>query len=190
MSFSASDLRKGLKVIYEGQPYVISEYQFTKPGKGQSIYTCRLKHLITNNTFVKNFREIDTFEKPDLETKRMHFSYLEGDKYIFVDSDFEQAEVSAEMLGNRKYFLVDDIECEILYLDGLPIDIELPNFIERKVVQSDPGAKGNTAAGKVMKPATVDGGYTLAVPIFVEEGDWIRIDTRTGDYADRVMGRK
>ncbi len=190
MSFTSSDLRKGLKVMYEGQPYIITEYNFTKPGKGQSIYTCRLKHLITSNTFVKNFREIDTFDKPDLETKRMHFSYIDADKYIFVDSDFEQAEVTEEMLGTRKFFLVDDIECDILYLDGIPIDIELPNFIERKVVQSDPGAKGNTAAGKVMKPATVDGGYTLSVPIFVEEGDWIRIDTRTGEYADRVMGRR
>ena len=190
MAFTASDLRKGLKVMYEGQPYIITEYQFTKPGKGQSIYTCRLKHLITANTFVKNFRENDSFDKPDLETKRMHFSYADVDKYIFVDEEFTQAEVSEEVLGDRKFFLVDDIECDILYLDGKPIDIELPNFIERKVVRSDPGAKGNTAAGKVMKPATVDGGYTLAVPIFVEEGDWIRIDTRSGEYADRIIGKK
>lgn len=190
MSYTASDLRKGLKILFEGQPYTITEYQFTKPGKGQSIYTCRLKHLITNNTFVKNFRENDTFEKPNLESKTMHFSYDDGHNYVFVDENFEQAEVSEEVLGVRKYFLVDDIQCEILYLDGAPIDIELPNFIERKVVMSEPGAKGNTAAGKVMKPATVEGGYELQVPIFVEEGDWIRIDTRTGEYADRVMGRK
>lgn len=189
-SYSASDLHKGLKVMYEGQPYAITEYNFTKPGKGQSIYTCRLKHLITNNTFVKNFRENDTFDIPDLETKTMHFSYIDADKYIFVDENFEQAEVSEEVLGERKYFLVDDIVCEILYLDGAPIDIEMPNFIERKVIASEPGAKGNTAAGKVMKPATVDGGYVLQVPIFVEEGDWIRIDTRTGEYADRIIGRK
>jgi len=190
MAFTASDLRKGLKVMYEGQPYLITEYQFTKPGKGQSIYTCRLKHLITANTFVKNFRENDSFDKPDLETKSMRFSYAEGDKYVFMDDEFAQAEVSEEVLGERKYFLVDDIACEILYLDGKPIDIELPNFIERKVTHSEPGAKGNTASGKVTKPATVEGGYTLAVPIFVEEGDWIRIDTRNGEYADRVMGKR
>ena len=190
MSLTASDLRKGLKVMYEGQPYEITEYQFTKPGKGQSIYTCRLKHLITTNTFVKNFRENDSFEKPDLETKIMHFSYVDADKYVFVDENFEQAEVSEEVLGDRKYFLVDDIECEILYLEGKPIGIEMPNFIERKVVFSEPGAKGNTASGKVTKPATVEGGYTLSVPIFVEEGDWIRIDTRNGEYADRIIGKK
>lgn len=190
MSYTASDLRKGLKVIYEGQPYVISEYTFTKPGKGQSIYTCRLKHMVTSNTFVKNFRENDTFEKPDLETKSMHFSYVDGDKYIFLDSDFAQAEIPEDVLGERKYFLVDDIACVVLYLDGAPIDIELPNFIERKVLESEPGAKGNTASGKVMKPATVEGGYVLQVPIFVDEGDWIRIDTRSGEYADRIIGRK
>lgn len=190
MAYTASDLRKGLKVMYEGQPYEITEYNFTKPGKGQSIYTCRLKHLLTSNTFVKNFRENDSFDKPDLETKRMHFSYKDGDNYVFVDENFEQAEVSETVLGERKFFLVDDIECEILYLDGKPVDIELPNFIERKVVSSDPAVKGNTAAGKVMKPATVDGGYVVQVPIFVEEGEWIRIDTRTGAYADRIIGRK
>lgn len=190
MSFTASDLHKGLKIMYEGQPYQITEYQFTKPGKGQSIYTCRLKHLLTTYTFVKNFRENDTFEKPDLETKSMRFSYIDGDRYVFVDENFEQAEVTEEVLGDRKYFLVDDIKCEILYLDGLPVDIELPNFIERKVLSSDPAVKGNTAAGKVMKPATVEGGYVVQVPIFVEEGEWIRIDTRTGQYADRIIGRK
>jgi elongation factor P len=190
MPFSASDLRKGLKIMFEGQPYVISEYNFTKPGKGQAIYTCRLKHLITANTFVKNFRENDSFDKPDLETKSMRFSYADGDKPVFLDEDFEQPEVSEDVLGDRKFFLVDDIACAILYLDGKPIAIELPNFIERKVVFSEPGAKGNTASGKVTKPATVEGGYTLAVPIFVEEGDWIRIDTRNGEYADRVMGKK
>ncbi len=190
MAFSASDLRKGLKIMYEGQPYVITEYQFTKPGKGQSIYTCRLKHMITSNTFVKNFRENDSFDKPDLETKQMNFSYIDGDKYIFVDADFAQAEIPEDVLGDRKHFLVDDIACEVLYLDGVPIDIDLPNFIERQVTESDPGAKGNTASGKVLKPATVEGGYTLQVPIFVEPGDWIRIDTRTGEYADRIIGRK
>ncbi|NLB69489.1 MAG: elongation factor P [Lentisphaerae bacterium] len=190
MSYTSSDLRKGLKIIFEGQPYTVTEFQFTKPGKGQSIYSCRLKHLITNNTFVKNFRENDTFEKPDLETKTMRFSYEDGENYIFLDENYEQAAVSEEMLGERKFFLVDDIECEILYLDGQPIDIELPNFIERKVIQAEPGARGNTASGRVTKPVVVEGGYELQVPIFVEDGDWIRIDTRSGEYSDRIMGHR
>jgi len=187
---TASDLRKGLKIMYDGQPYTVTEYQFTKPGKGQAIYTCRIKHLMTNNTFVVNFRANDTFDKPDLDNKKLRFSYAEDEHFIFVDENFEQTTITSDVLGERKLFLTDDIECEVLFFNGAPIDVELPTFIERRVVQSDPGAKGNTASGKVTKPATVEGGFTLAVPIFVDEGDVIRIDTRTGEYADRVMGRR
>jgi elongation factor P len=188
--FTSSDLRKGLKILYEGQPYTITEYQFTKPGKGQAIYTCRLKHLVSGNTFVQNFRSNDTFEKPDLDNKTLHFSYEDGERYIFVDDNYEETIISAEVLGERKFFLTDNIECEVTFFNGEPIDIELETFIERRVEESEPGAKGNTASGKVTKPATVEGGYTLQVPIFVEVGDIIRIDTRTGEYADRVMGRR
>ena len=190
MPYTASDLRKGLKILFEGQPYEITEYQFTKPGKGQSIYTCRLKSILSENTFVKNFRENDVFEKPDLENKTVHYSYCEGPKYIFSDENYEEIVVNESVLGQKKYFLSDDLECDIAFFNGEPIEVEFPTFIERKVVKSDPAVKGNTAAGKVVKPATVEGGYELMVPIFVEEGDWIRIDTRTGEYADRIVGRK
>lgn len=188
--YTASDLRKGLKIMYEGQPYTITEYTFTKPGKGQAIYTCRLKHLLTGNTFVQNFRANDTWDIPNLDNKKLRFSYAEGDDYIFVDDDYEQTVIRAEVLGDGKYFLNDDLECEVLFLDGQPIEVELPTFVERQILSSEPGAKGNTAAGKVMKPATVAGGFVVEVPLFVNDGDWIRIDTRTGTYADRVMGKK
>ena len=189
MPYSASDLRKGLKLRYEGQPYTITEYSFTKPGKGQSIYTCRLKHMLTGNTFVKNFREIDTFEELDLEEKTVNFSYEDGDQFVFLDADSEQINVPADILGDKKYFLEDDLECKILFLDGNPVEVTFPTFVERKIEWCDAGAKGNTAAGKVMKNCRVAGGYELKCPIFVNEGDWIRIDTRTGEYADRIMGR-
>ncbi len=190
MPYTASDLRKGLKILFEGQPYEITEYQFTKPGKGQSIYTCRLKSILSENTFVKNFRENDEFEKPDLESKTVHYSYEDGAHFIFSDENFEETPVPASVLGNKKYFLSDDLECTINFFNGNPIEVEFPTFIERKIVKSDPAVKGNTAAGKVMKPATAEGGYEFMVPIFVEEGDWVRIDTRTGEYADRIVGRK
>ncbi len=186
---TASDLRKGLKIIFDGQPYVITEYQFTKPGKGQAIYTCRLKHLITNNTFVQNFRANDTFGRPDLDHKKLHFSYNEGERYIFTDENYEETVLTGESLGDQKYFLNDNIECDVTFFNGEPIEIELPTFIVRRVTQSEPGARGNTASGKVTKPAEVEGGYKLEVPLFVEEGDLIRIDTRTGEYADRVQER-
>ena len=175
MPYTASDLRKGLKIMFEGQPYNITEYNFTKPGKGQSIYTCRLKHLLTQNTFVKNFRENDVFDVPNLEEKTVNFSYEDGDQFVFLDADSEQIYVGADVIGEKKYFL-----------DGNPVDITLPTWIQRRVVSCGAGAKGNTAAGNAVKDAEVEGGYTLKVPLFVEEGDLIRIDTRTGEYADRV----
>ena len=187
MAYTASDLRKGLKIMYDGQPYTITEYNFTKPGKGQAIYTCRLKHLMTSNTFVQNFRANDTFDIPDLEYKKLTFSYPDGNLFVFTDDNYEETHISADTLGDKKYFLSDGMVCDITFFNGQAIDIEMPTFVERKVIKSDPGVKGNTAAGRVMKPATVDGGYELGVPLFVEEGDVIRIDTRTGEYADRVM---
>lgn len=190
MPYTASDLRKGLKLRFEGQPYTITEYNFTKPGKGQSIYTCRLKHMLTGNTFVKNFRENDVFDELDLSEKTVNFSYDDGVNFIFSDADYNEISVPAEVMGDKKYFLEDNIECRILFLDGSPVEVNLPTFIERKIEWCDAGAKGNTAAGKVMKNARVAGGYELKVPIFVNENDWIRIDTRSGEYADRVMGRR
>ena len=118
----------------------------------------------------------------------MHFSYKDGDNYVFVDENFEQAEVSETVLGERKFFLVDDMQVDALFFNGQVIEVELPNLVERKIVKCEVGAKGNTAAGKVTKPAIVEGGYELAVPLFVNEGDTIRIDTRTGEYADRIRG--
>lgn len=190
MPYTASDLRKGLKLRFEGQPYTITEYNFTKPGKGQSIYTCRLKHMLTGNTFVKNFRENDVFDELDLSEKTVNFSYDDGVNFIFSDADYNEISVPADVMGDKKYFLEDNIECRILFLDGNPVEVNLPTFIERKIEWCDAGAKGNTAAGKVMKNARVAGGYELKVPIFVNENDWIRIDTRSGEYADRVMGRR
>ena len=186
MPYTASDLRKGLKLRYEGQPYTITEYSFTKPGKGQSIYTCRLKHLLTQNTFVKNFRENDVFDVPNLEEKTVNFSYEDGDQFVFLDADSEQIYVNSDVIGEKKYFLDDDMECRLLFLDGNPVDITMPTWVERTVTSTGAGAKGNTAAGNAVKDAEVEGGYTLKVPLFVEEGDLIRIDTRTGEYADRV----
>ena len=166
----------------------VTEYTFTKPGKGQSIYTCRLKHLLTQNTFVKNFRENDVFDVPNLEEKTVNFSYVDGDQFVFLDADSEQIYVGADVIGEKKYFLDDDMECRLLFLDGNPVDITLPTWIQRRVVSCGAGAKGNTAAGNATKDAEVEGGYTLKVPLFVEEGDLIRIDTRDGSYNDRVKG--
>jgi elongation factor P len=182
----ASDLRKGLKIEIEGQPYLITDFDFSKPGKGQAIYNCKLKNMLSEATMSRSFRSNDRFEKPELLQKPLRFSYESGGRYVFQNEDFEEVTVSEAVLGRNKYFLLDDMPIDALFFNNEVIEVELPNLVERKVIKCDVGAKGNTAAGKVTKPCTVEGGYELAVPLFVNEGDIIRIDTRTGEYADRV----
>lgn len=183
--YTASDLRKGLKVEIDGHPYLITEMNFVKPGKGQAVYTCKLKNMINGSTLTRTYRSDDRLDQPQLEEKKMRFSYADADQFIFIDDDYEQIHISSEALGDRRHFLVEDIPVQVLFHNGQPIDITLPNFIEKRVIVTEPGARGNTATN-VMKPATVEGGYELPVPLFVNQGDMIRIDTRNGEYADRV----
>lgn len=182
----ASDLRKGLKIEIEGQPYLITDFDFSKPGKGQAIYNCKLKNMLTGSSMSRSFRSNDRFEKPELLQKPLRFSYESAGVYVFQNEDFEEVTITEAVLGQNKYFLLDDMPINALFFNNEVIEVELPNLVERKVLTCDVGTKGNTAAGKVTKPCTVEGGYELAVPLFVNEGDTIRIDTRTGEYADRV----
>ena len=186
--YSASDLRKGLKIEIDGAPYAITEFTFVKPGKGQSIYTCKLKNMVSGSTLTKSYRSSDKMDKPDLGEKTLNFSYQDGDDYVFMDQNYEQLTMNAEVLGDARYFLVEDVEVNVLFHNDRPIEVTLPNFIEREISHTEPGLRGDTATN-VLKPATVEGGYELQVPIFVDQGNVIRIDTRTGKYVDRV-GKK
>lgn len=183
--FSASDLRKGLKVEIDGQPYVITDFQFMKPGKGQAIYTCKLKNLINGSTLQRSYRSNDKLDKPELAQRRLRYSYEDGPNYIFMDENYEQVPISADVVGSSRHFLIEDIEVDVLFHNGQPIEAVLPTFIEKEVVQTEPGARGNTATN-VLKPARIDTGYEVQVPLFINQGDIIRIDTRTGEYAERV----
>lgn len=184
--YSASDLRKGLKILWEGQPYEVVEFQFVKPGKGAAMYKCRIRHMLQGNVIDKTFREVDTFEKPDLESKELTFSYVNGDKYVFNDPEtYEEYVVDAEVLGRNALLLSDNMHCDVLFYNGKAVSVTLPVFVEKQVIETEPGFKGNTATN-TFKPAKVEGGYELQVPLFINQGDWIRIDTRTGEYADRV----
>ncbi len=184
--YDASDLRKGLKIQIDGQPWLITDFDFSKPGKGQAIYNCKLRNMLNGSSMSRSFRSNDRFEKPELIQKQVRFSYESNGQYIFQDENFEELTVNEAVLGKNKFFLTDDMPVDALFFNNEVIEVELPNLVERKVIKCDVGAKGNTAAGKVTKPATVEGGYELAVPLFVNEGDIIRIDTRTGEYADRI----
>ena len=184
--YEASDLRKGLKIELDGEPYVISDFQFVKPGKGQAMYKCKIKNIFTGNVIDKTFRSVDKIGKPDLMEKDMTYSYYDGDQYVFMDDKtFDQVEVSAELLGVQTHFLIEDMGCKVLFYNNQPIEITLPNFVEKKITETEPGFKGDTSTN-TYKPARIDNGYEIQVPLFINIGDVVRIDTRDGKYADRV----
>jgi len=183
---SVSDLRKGLKIELEGIPFEVTEFQFVKPGKGQAMYKCRIKNLLNGSTVDRTFRAVDKIDTPNLEERELHYSYPEGDHYVFMDpKNYEQVIIPAEALGDQKYFLVEDIEVSILFHNERAIQVNLPLFVEKKIAETEPGARGDTATN-VMKPAKLDNGYEIGVPLFINQGDVVRIDTRTGKYFDRV----
>jgi len=184
--YSCSDLKKGLKLLIDGDPHVIVQFDFSKPGKGQALYRCKLRNMITGALFDRTYRSGESFEPASLEERNMQYLYQDETGYVFMDQkSYEQVILSEETLGDDKYFLIDNMEVEILMYGETAIGITLPNFVNLRVTQSDPWVKGDTAAGN-NKPATVETGYTLQVPSFVEEGTLIQIDTRTGEYATRV----
>ena len=137
----------------------------------------------------KSYRSGDKFEKPDLTQQDVTYSYDDGTAFVFTDDNFEEIRVSYDVMGDKKYFLMDEMQVKALFFNDKVIGVQLPQLVERKVTKVEPGVKGNTASGKVTKPATVEGGYTLAVPLFINEGDVIRINTESGEYNDRVSTR-
>lgn len=184
--YSASDLRKGLKIQIDGEPYIVVDFQFSKPGKGQALYRTKLKNMITGNQFDRTFRSNDKFEKAPLEERTMQFLYSQGGEFHFMDTkNYEQVVISREQMGDDVNFLIDNMEAQILLFNNNPIGVTLPNFVNLTVTRADPWAKGDTS-GSDSKPVTVETGYVLQVPPFVEEGDKIQIDTRTGEYMTRV----
>ncbi len=184
--YNASDLRKGLKIEIEKEPYVIIDFQFSKPGKGQALYRCKLKNMITGVIFDNTYRSVDTFQSANLEERRMQYLYNQEHEYCFMDvQTYEQTFLTTDQVGDAKNFLTDNLEVDILFFESRAIGITLPNFVDLTVTQADPWAKGDSVAGDT-KPVTVETGYQLRVPPFVEEGERITIDTRTGEYVTRV----
>jgi elongation factor P len=184
--YSTTDFRRGLKIEVEGTPYIIVEFQHVKPGKGGAFVRTKLRNLLTGRVIDKTFRAGEKVEKPDLEEKTMQFLYSEGSQYYFMDSGtYEQTFLTQEQLGDNKNFLQENITVAILYYQGKPIGVELPIFVELEVVKTDPGIRGDTASGG-SKPATLETGAVIQAPLFVNEGDRVKIDTRTGEYIERI----
>ncbi len=184
--YESSDLRRGLKISIDGDPYVVVQFDFVKPGKGQALYKCRLKNMITGTQFDKTYRSGEKFEPANLEEIKMEYLYADGETYCFMNSEnYEQEFLSADQVGDAVNLLKENTVCDVLLYDRRPIGVTLPIFMELKIVKADPWVKGDTASGDT-KPATVETGYELQVPPFIEEGELIRIDTRTGAYVERV----
>ena len=184
--YEASDLRKGLKLEIDGDPYIVTQFSFVKPGKGQALYKCKLKNMVNGTQFERTFRSGDKFNEARLEEHEMEYLYADGDKYCFMNtSTFAQELLSADQIDDAKNFLKENTICNILFFEDRPIGISLPNFVELKIISAEPWAKGDTAAGST-KPAKLETGYVVQVPPFVEEGEVIRVDTRTGQYVERV----
>ena len=186
--FSTSEFRKNLKIEYEGEPYIITDAQHVKPGKGVAFVKTRIKSLTSGRVLNINFRSGDKVGKPDLIEREMQYIFAEGDFYVFMDtSTYEQFRISAEALEDVLPYLKDQLEVTVLFWDGRPINVDMPNFVELLVTQTDPGVKGDTASGG-SKPATLETGHILSVPLYLEENELIKVDTRSGEYVERVKG--
>lgn len=186
MAFDTSRFRNGVKIELDGDPYVITYFQHVKPGKGGAFVRTKIKNLLTGRTVERTFRSGEKVGEADVEERRMQFLYVDGENLVFMDTDtYDQIPISQENVGEARKFLKENIEVDILFWKGRPINIELPAFIEAVISRCDPGVKGDTATGG-SKPATLETGAVVQVPLFIKEGETIRVDTRTGDYSERV----
>jgi elongation factor P len=186
MALATSDFKNGLKIEIAGEPYTIVTFQHVKPGKGGAFVRTKLKNLRNSKIVDKTFRAGEKVEAPDIEERTMQFLYFDGDSLVFMDSEtFDQIPFTLDQVGDSRKYLKENLDCEVLFWNGKPINVELPAFIEAEITKCDPGMKGDTAQGAT-KPATIETGAVVTVPLFLKEGERIRVDTRSGDYVERV----
>jgi elongation factor P len=185
--YTTSDFRRGLRIEFEGQPYLMTEFQHHKPGKGAAIVRTKLKHLVTGQVIDPTFRSGDKVGRPDLDQKESQYLYSDGEMYHFMDPvSYEQVEIPSDALGDAVKFLVDNMTVELLFYQGKVINIDLPNHVVLQVAKCDPAVKGDTVTGAT-KIAELVTGHTCHVPLFLNEGENVKVDTRTGDYVERVQ---
>jgi len=184
--YSTAEFRKGLRIELEGKPYLMVDFQHVKPGKGGAFVRTKLKNMINGRVVDQTFRSGEKVGRPDLEEKEMQYLYRDGEHFVFMDNaTYDQVFLSKEQVGEQSQFLQEGITIKILYYNKEPIGLELPTFVELAVTAAEPGLKGDTASGG-SKPATLETGVVIQVPLFVSEGDKIRVDTRSGTYIERV----
>ncbi len=183
---STSNFRRGAKILYKGDPCEVVEFQHSKMGRGGALVKTRLKNLITGAVLEDTFRSGEKFEPPQLEEKDMQYLYEQDGMYYFMDTEsYEQTPLTEEQFGGARTFVKENTVVKMLYFKGSPVSIELPTFVELAVAETEPGFKGDTASGG-SKPATVETGAVVKVPFHINQGDVIRIDTRSSEYIERV----
>ena len=183
-----SDFRNGLRIEIEGDPWVMTYFQHVKPGKGGAFVRTKIRNLRTGKSVDRTYRAGERVVEADIEDRTMTYLYAEADGLVFMDTtNFEQFTIPIKQVGEAKDYLLENAEVSVILHNGQPINIEIASFVIAKVVRTDPGIKGDTASGAT-KPATIETGATVLVPLFIKEGEKIRVDTRTGDYVERVQG--
>ncbi len=184
--YSTADFKKGLKIVFNGDPYEIIDFQHVKMGRGGAIVRTKMKNLKTGYVMENTFRSGEKVEKPELESRNMQYLYSSEEGYVFMDNEnYEQITVATDLMGDATNWLIENMNVSVNFFQGKVIGVEIPTFVELKVVETVPGIKGDTVSGGG-KPAKVETGATVTVPLFVNEGDVIKIDTRTGTYIERV----
>ena len=184
--YETNEFRRGLKVEIDGAPYVMVDCQFVKPGKGQAFTRTRLKHLVTGAVLDRTFKSGERIDKAQLEEVPMQYLYAEGDEYHFMNNNsYEQVALPKEQLGDAWQWVVENMDVTVLFHNGRAISVDVPMFVELEITECEPGVKGDTRSAS-NKPAQLSTGASVNVPLFVEQNEWIRVDTRSGEYVERV----
>lgn len=185
-TFETSDFRKGLKIIHNNVPFVIIDFQHVKPGKGNQFTRTKIKNLSTGSVLEVTYRSGERVEDAEVDDRTMSFLYADGSIYHFMDQKtYDQVEIQEEALGDMKNFLLPEMNVGVLFWKGRPLSIQLPQHVELEITYCEPGVRGDTATN-VTKPATVETGATINVPLFINVGDKIKVDTSDGKYIERT----
>ncbi|MNL25523.1 Elongation factor P [compost metagenome] len=184
--YETSDFKKGLKIMVEGKPYVIVDFQHVKPGKGNQFTRTKMRNMLTGQNLESTFKSGEKFEIPNVENKEMSYLYKDDSGYNFMSQEtYEQIAMSEDDLGESKYYLTENLKVVILFYNEKAVACDVPKAVNLKVAQTDPGIKGDRVTGAT-KPATMETGLVVGVPLHISEGDTLRIDTSTGEYVERV----
>ncbi|MCX7123763.1 MAG: elongation factor P [Gammaproteobacteria bacterium] len=185
-TYSTNEFKGGVKIILDGQPYNILENEFVKPGKGQAFSRVKIRNLINGRVIERTFKSGDTVEAAEVADLEVQYLYHDGQFFHFMQPEtFEQFQVSEDVVGDTVKWLMEQCDCMLTLWNDAPLTLTPPSFIEAKIVETDPGVKGDTSGGGG-KPATLETGAVVRVPLFVQIGEIVRVDTRTGDYLSRV----